>query len=349
MINTVNSLGLIDDQTKGNWFTWTNGRHEDELVCERLDKSFANSEWIPKFPDFWVEVLPVISSYHSPLVIHNKKHNHMPNKKLFHYEAMWLQHPQVKEIVRGAWQKSVIGSTASQVRQKIHNACKDLAIWDKNNFGNLGYYIKMTQEQVEKMQTNLLDQNTRQQEFISRKKLDFHMKCEEIKWAQRAKKLWLVKGDINTKYFHSVVNHQRMKFRLKNIKLPNGPDGMTAMFYQHCWEIVQHKVMNMVGFFLSGGHLLRTMNHTHITLIPKVEDPQEFIDYRPISLYNPTYKIISKVLTNRLQGILPDLISPFQNAFVKCRLIQDNILIASEVLHYIWGCKKVKGDGQPLK
>ena len=84
-----------------------------------------------------------------------------------------------------------------------------------------------------------------------------------------------------------------------------GPDGMNALFYQKFWHIVGHGMTNVVLDFLHTGHMVPAINYTHIVLIPKVKKPKKMADFRPISLCNVIYKIISKILVNRLKLILP--------------------------------------------
>ncbi|XP_056847407.1 uncharacterized protein LOC130498081 [Raphanus sativus] len=112
-----------------------------------------------------------------------------------------------------------------------------------------------------------------------------------------------------------------------------GPDGMTALFYQQSWSVIKYDLVNMVNDFLSSGNFDDRLNLTNICLIPKTARPSRMTELRPISLCNVAYKIISKVLCQRLKGLLPNLISETQSAFVSGRLISDNILIAQEMFH----------------
>ena len=112
-----------------------------------------------------------------------------------------------------------------------------------------------------------------------------------------------------------------------------GPDGMTALFFQHSWHIIKKDVVELVSNFLVKGELDSRLNITNICMISKTERPTRMTELRPISLCNVGYKIISKVLCQRLKICLPWLISETQSAFVAGRLISDNILIAQEMFH----------------
>ena len=80
-------------------------------------------------------------------------------------------------------------------------------------------------------------------------------------------------------------------------------DGMSPIFYQKYWDIVGPNVVNYVLDALNSGVLPCGINETYICLIPKINSPLKIIDFWPISLCNMVYKIISKVLANRLKRI----------------------------------------------
>jgi len=121
-------------------------------------------------------------------------------------------------------------------------------------------------------------------------------------------------------------------FQMAPLKSP-GPDGFSADFYQKNWDTVGGDVCKAVLEFLNGGRFDAGLNSTNIVLIPKVNSPSNPSDFWPISLCNVLYKIISKVLANRLKCFLPTIVSLEQSAFVPSRLISDNVLVAFESLH----------------
>jgi hypothetical protein len=91
------------------------------------------------------------------------------------------------------------------------------------------------------------------------------------------------------------------------------------------------------------------MNKTFIVLMPKVASPEEQGQFRPISLCNVIYKITSKVVTNQLNLILPEINSEEQSAFVRSRLIMDNIITAYECLHFMKRTKAKRHHFAALK
>ena len=95
----------------------------------------------------------------------------------------------------------------------------------------------------------------------------------------------------------------------------------------------------MHAFFHSGS-LLKSLNQTFLTLIPKVNFPVDVSHFRPISLCNVIYKIISKILVSRLKPFMDMLITPYQNAFIQGRNITNNILLAYEIFDTL---RKKKG------
>ena len=114
-----------------------------------------------------------------------------------------------------------------------------------------------------------------------------------------------------------------------------GPDGMPPLFYHSFWNLIGNDISSAVLDCLNNCNIPKEINHTNITLIPKVKSPEFITDFRPISLCNVVYKLVSKVLANRLKVVLPAVVSENQSAFQVGRLITDNILMAFETLHYM--------------
>lgn len=126
------------------------------------------------------------------------------------------------------------------------------------------------------------------------------------------------------------------------LKAP-GPDGLHVVFYQKMWNIIGKSVFKMTKDFFDTSKLTEGMNDTIITLIPKTENPERLVNFRPISLCNVSYKIITKTMTNRLKEVMKEVVGPNQSSFVLCRQISDNIIIYQEVLNTMRRKRKGKG------
>jgi len=94
-----------------------------------------------------------------------------------------------------------------------------------------------------------------------------------------------------------------------------GADGMPVLFYKKFWSMVGEKVKEVLAI-PNGADMPEGWNETVIVLIPKISSPEKLKDLRPISLCNVVYKIILKVLANKLKQVLPEIISPSQSAFL---------------------------------
>ncbi|CAJ2647682.1 unnamed protein product [Trifolium pratense] len=111
-----------------------------------------------------------------------------------------------------------------------------------------------------------------------------------------------------------------------------GPDGINFGFFKDFWAELRGDVMRFISDFHRNGKLTKGINSTFIALIPKVDSPQRLNYFRPISLVGGIYKILVKVLANRLRLVIGSVISESQTAFVKDRQILDGILIANEIV-----------------
>jgi hypothetical protein len=127
---------------------------------------------------------------------------------------------------------------------------------------------------------------------------------------------------------------RKAAFSIGDYKAPS-PNGLHAVFYKKNRNVCGEEITQEVLKAINSGVIPDGWNDTTVVLIPKIDNPELVTQYRPISLCNVIYKIISKMLALRLKGIIPEVIAHVQIAFVPGRLITDNVLLAYECVHAI--------------
>ncbi|XP_061993341.1 uncharacterized protein LOC133711201 [Rosa rugosa] len=114
-----------------------------------------------------------------------------------------------------------------------------------------------------------------------------------------------------------------------------GPDGFGGCFFTSCWSVVAHDVTRAVQSFFINGYIMPHFNSNILILIPKLEDAESISDFRPIALANFVFKIITRIMADRLGPIASRIISPNQSAFIRGRSIVDPIVLTSECVNLL--------------
>jgi hypothetical protein len=121
-----------------------------------------------------------------------------------------------------------------------------------------------------------------------------------------------------------------------------GPDGFPVEFYQKFWSIIKGDLMALFGHFQIGGFPLFKLNFGIITLLPKKENAIQIQQYRPICLLNVSFKIFTKVATNRVSDVAHKVVRPSQTAFMPGRHILEGVVVLHETIHELHS-KKLDG------
>jgi hypothetical protein len=138
---------------------------------------------------------------------------------------------------------------------------------------------------------------------------------------------------------------KKVVFEMKHNSAPC-PDGFPVEFFQNFWELIQMDVWNLFKDFYDGNLDIERLNYGMVTLLPKVDNAVDMKNFRPICLLNVCYKIITKVLNNRLASCITTVISDSQYGFIKNRYIMDGVVSLNEILNEV---KRKNQSGVVLK
>ncbi|WZY89463.1 hypothetical protein YC2023_046198 [Brassica napus] len=124
---------------------------------------------------------------------------------------------------------------------------------------------------------------------------------------------------------------QSTLFKMPQNRTP-GPDGFPVEFFKGAWSILGSEFIASVRKFFELSFMPTSLNSTSLILLPKRPGAENIKEYRPIACLNTQYKLITRLLSNRLKIVLPGLVLPNQTAFVADRLLLENVLLASELV-----------------
>ncbi|XP_058767513.1 uncharacterized protein LOC131641227 [Vicia villosa] len=304
--HAIQDAGLIDIPLEGYCFTWFKSLGTPRAVEEKLDRAMMNSEWSNSFPGAKLECLTAASSDHFLVLLTCIPTVQHSSTRTFKFENAWLTEPGFTEFVRDNWNYST-------VRKKV-NAIKSLV----NENGDV---IESTEGmcQVASAYFNDLFQKKASSRDRVLQAIDTLISEED--------------NDMLTAGF-SLNEFRDAIFSMQADKSP-GPDGFNPGFYHHFWDTCGTNIFQAVCGWLETGSVPQSLNKTNITFIPKGDTQTTMKDWRPIALCNVLYKVIAKVLANRLKKILGKCISDNQSAFVPERSILDNVMAAIEVIHHM--------------
>nr|GEV36108.1 RNA-directed DNA polymerase, eukaryota, reverse transcriptase zinc-binding domain protein [Tanacetum cinerariifolium] len=355
----ISNSNLKEIPLGGCSFTWC---HRSASKMSKLNRFLVSESLLSEFPNLPALSLDRYLSDHRPIMLREMSYDYGPIPfRVFHY---WFEIDEFKEIVVNSWKdESVVENNPMlKLMYKLKLLKKNIRFW--NDKGNMTDDILNTRKNIinemnelEKMHSMEMaqkakikwaiegDENSKYYHGIlnmRRNQLSIRGILKDGSWID---KLNMVKEDQMTldqkEELEAEISEDEIKRAIWDCGVDKspGPDGFSFGFFRRYWDIVASDVVAAVKHFFDSGVFPKGCNSSFIALIPKTPDAKLVKDYRPISLIGCLYKIVAKILANRIVLVLSDLVNEVQSAFVTDHQILDGPFILNEIIQW---CKHKK-------
>ncbi|KAF9587740.1 hypothetical protein IFM89_004717 [Coptis chinensis] len=235
-LNMINATELMDLDFVGSIFTWSNKQQIPYCVLKRLDRGMCNVAWRNLHPDAKLIHQSTLCSDHKILVLKSNP-NMIKLKRPFRFEAMWLSDPSCQNVVKTTIESPCLGSPSFSFFVTLGHCRKALIKWNHEHFGHLEVKIRWAYELLKEHQRCMTNRTPSEDDFRREDDLlryyKYYLRLKEIHWAQKARQDSFTMGEMNTRYFHTLVNRQRHRCSIDTLKCPRKERSHHAMRLMH--------------------------------------------------------------------------------------------------------------------
>ncbi|KAL2247318.1 UNVERIFIED_CONTAM: hypothetical protein Sindi_2584100 [Sesamum indicum] len=342
----------------GEWFTWHNCSMSIRSLWKRLDRILINDRWLARFPSAYYHSLTPQISDHSPLVLHGDIQQH--NGGMFRFDNYLAHSPEFIHNVQNIWHHEIVGIPMYAVTRKLKalkpvfrlqrrnkrdltmnvqlakgflDEAEQLVSSDRQNelYLLLEHCCRIVYAKAAKLEQIMLQQSQDAVDERRRPMFPGEVAHEFVSYYQNLLGGTRRRLSVDIRYLRPWARHCITDEEANQLLLPLSTDDVKQAVFKAAWPVVGEEVTTAVLDFFSTGKLLKQINSMIMALIPKVHTPMSVNDFRPISCCNVLYKIIAKLLVQKISVLLDKIVSPCQTAFIPGRSIGDNIMLAQEL------------------